>query len=138
MNKSVPDKEITAFCEQHVGVIRSFTPVSGGCINNGGRVEGSRGKAFLKWNDANAYPGMFEAERAGLEILQGAAACRVPEVIAVYSGQQTAAILMEWVETRRGTADEWHEFGKDLAILHSYQDDYFGLNHTNYMGSLVQ
>ena len=42
-------------------VIVSSTPVSGGCINHGARLDTSGGPSyFLKWN-ASAPPRMFEA-----------------------------------------------------------------------------
>ena len=54
--------------EQKFGLAtQSFTPVSGGCINHGGKFTASQGTFFIKWKSATKYPGMFRAEASGLE-----------------------------------------------------------------------
>ena len=59
--------------------IGEFSPASGGCINNGGRLSTSEGAFFLKWNDAARYPGMFEAEAKGLELLRSTDLLEIPQ-----------------------------------------------------------
>jgi len=130
--------EIRIFCERHIGSIKEFKPVGGGCINHGGHVFGAGGDAFLKWNDARKYPHMFYAEEAGLEWLHKADACRVPEVIGVFEGEQHSGILLEWIDPGHADEERWAQFGRDLAKMHQLTGNIFGLDHSNYMGSLQQ
>ncbi len=130
--------EIKVFCERHLGTLRSYNPVAGGCINHGAHVFGSNGDAFLKWNDPRKFPHMFFAEEAGLELLNNAGACRIPEVIGVYEGESQSGILLEWIEPGKATSDQWAAFGRDLALMHQVKFRMFGLDHSNYMGSLSQ
>ncbi len=52
-------------------VIDGISQVGGGCINDSFRLDTSVGVFFMKYNDANRYPGMFEAEARGLLLLAG-------------------------------------------------------------------
>ena len=135
--ESLP-RELKEFCEFHVGQINSFSPASGGCINNGGRVVGQNGRAFLKWNSAAEFPGMFVAEAKGLDELKKADGCRVPEVIATYEGDLNDALLLEYIEPGRPSAHDWFNFGYQLAHIHQATSEKFGLDQANYMGSLIQ
>lgn len=55
--------------------------VSGGCINYAYRFQCGLEEYFVKFNLSARYPGMFEAEAAGLQLLHSKGV-RVPEVIA--------------------------------------------------------
>ena len=48
--------------------IQEFSFAAGGCINQGGKIKTTSGSFFLKWNDDNKFPGMFEAEGKGLQL----------------------------------------------------------------------
>lgn len=121
-----------------MGVVKAVTPVSGGCINNGARVETSQGHFFVKWNDRSAYPGMFKAEARGLALLTKAAAIRIPQVIKVLEGKSHDGLLLEYISTRRTTALAGERMGRQLAALHQVHDEEYGLDHDNWMGSLRQ
>ena len=131
-------EEIQRFCERHLGNIKTVRTVGGGCINNGAHVTGDRGSAFLKWNLSEKFPNMFFAEEAGLQILESSNTCRIPEVIGVYEGDVHSGILLEWIEAGPASEESWSKFGQDLARMHSFTSDQFGLDHMNYMGSLRQ
>ncbi len=131
-------RELKEFCESHLGALISFSPASGGCINNGGRVAGTGGEAFLKWNNSSRFPGMFLAEAKGLAELKTAKSCRIPEVLATFEGDEHDALLLEYIESGNGTAKDWRRFGIELAEIHSVGAEKFGLDHDNYMGSLQQ
>jgi fructosamine-3-kinase len=81
---------------------------------------------------------MFFAEEEGLQMLASASACRVPEVIGVFEGESASGILLEWIDSGPASDDAWASFGRDLAHLHEVTSVQFGLDHTNYMGSLQQ
>lgn len=119
-------------------ILKDFTPTSGGCINNGGRLTTSRGIFFIKWNHAKRYPGMFMAEAKGLELLASADVIRVPKVVGVSENQDYQFILLEFISSQKHSAHYWELLARQLAKLHMKSGEYFGLDHNNYMGSLPQ
>lgn len=112
--------------------------VGGGSINDACKLQYGNRSFFVKWNDAGRYPGMFEAESKGLQLLRQAGALYVPEVIGSGSTAQMAFILMEYIDPGRADGQFWHRFGTQLAQLHRHTTDRFGLDHDNYIGSLPQ
>ena len=125
-------------------------PVGGGCINNSCRLVTTAGPFFLKFNDAERYPGMFEAEAKGLQLLKEHTetpshtqpvrhpAIRVPAVIGSGSAGYHSFLMLEYLESGNIKADFWEAFGQGLANLHRNTNSYFGLDHPNYIGSLPQ
>lgn len=120
------------------GDLQRTTPISGGSINNAYQLLIDGKSYFLKTNKARLYPGMFEAEARGLELLGKASVLRVPEVF--YTGVEgnDSYILMTWLEAGARRKDFHTNFGKGLAKLHRHSSGNFGLDHSNYIGSLVQ
>ncbi|ELR69028.1 Ribulosamine/erythrulosamine 3-kinase [Fulvivirga imtechensis AK7] len=137
MINSIPE-EVRAFCEEHVGVLQSFTPASGGCINNGGRINGKKGELFLKWNSARRFPDMFTTEAKGLSELRKPNCITVPRVTDVLEGEVYSAILMEIISSGRRVAKYWENLAESIACLHKVTQEQFGLDHNNYIGSLPQ
>ncbi|MCB0487896.1 MAG: fructosamine kinase family protein [Cyclobacteriaceae bacterium] len=115
-----------------------FSFVSGGCINHGGKLGTSSGDYFLKWNSAEKFPGMFEAEGKGLSILQSTRTVSVPEVVLVVEEKDYQCIVLEWISSARQSKQYWDLLGQQLAQLHQHNAETFGLNHDNYIGSLPQ
>jgi protein-ribulosamine 3-kinase len=136
-SSKIPD-EILHSLHDNFGSIRSFTPASGGCINNGGRITTSTGDLFLKWNDAKKYPGMFQSEAKGLELLATHQCVRVPSVVMHHSAATYQFIVMEFITPGRPEKNYWEKLGLNLANLHHITSDNFGLDHNNYIGSLDQ
>jgi fructosamine-3-kinase len=118
--------------------VERFRPVSGGCINNGGVLTTNSGEYFLKWNDANRYPSMFETEAKGLRLLSSTSAIRVPKPIEYSVAGSYQYILMEFIDTKGRRKDFWTVLGERLAELHKNSGSHFGLDHDNYIGSLNQ
>jgi protein-ribulosamine 3-kinase len=118
--------------------IKSFTSISGGCINSGGELKTSSGSFFIKWNDTLKYPGMFESEVKGLALLSSAAAIRTPQVIGSGEALHEQFIVMESVKAAQPSSVYWVQLGERLASLHRHTYDRFGLDHANYIGSLKQ
>lgn len=135
-----------------------MTPVGGGCINESFRAETSAGVFFIKFNDAKRFPGMFEAEAMGLELLgnptarlQGGIAAeksdsktgtdsllQVPSVVGYSTDERHSLLVLEHIAPGSMRNDFWEIFGQGLAQLHSHTNHYFGLDHPNYIGSLPQ
>jgi len=115
-----------------------FTFSSGGCINPGGRLTTTAGIFFLKWNNAAQFPAMFETEANGLRLLNKIKAIHIPEVIGVGDDGLNQFLLLEFVEQIAPKRDYWKTLGSQLAGLHRASNAQFGLDHSNYIGSLKQ
>jgi len=135
--KQAVEKTLSQKFNQQVTVL-SQQPIGGGCINQAHKNDTSAGNFFLKWNDANAYPGMFEAEAKGLNLLRSAHATYIPEVISTGEAEAKSFIILEFIEAGKRIKNFWQDFGEKLANLHKHSSNSFGLDHDNYIGSLPQ
>ncbi len=119
-------------------IIKHHQPVRGGDINEAYCLQDAVRKYFLKVNDANRFPGMFIAEKQGLQALHNNSTLVVPEVIKHGTLQDQQYLLLEWIE--RGSPDLkcWEQFGASIALMHQQQQPYFGWETNNYIGRLPQ
>jgi fructosamine-3-kinase len=134
-------RQAEAIVSDHFGKPVKFSgsrPVGGGSINEAFCLESRERNFFIKWNDAAAYPGMFAAEKSGLDLLQSSRVIKIPEVIATATAGHDSFILMEWIEPGKRIKLFWEDFGKKLARLHRKSEQKFGLENDNYIGSLPQ
>lgn len=118
--------------------VKAFHPALGGCINHGGELVTAEGSYFLKWNDRQRYPQMFEKESKGLTLLKSANCIDVPEVIHVGEAADLQFIIMSFMKAGRHAKNYWSLLGEQLANLHQNTHTHFGLDHDNYIGSLIQ
>ncbi len=138
--------QIIHSCSGEQVTIKRTASVGGGCINDAHRLDTNVGSYFVKYNHAARYPGMFEAEAKGLELL--AADTEDPELSPLYVpkviGHDEAAgygvLVLEYIEGGNQRSDFWEAFGSGLARMHQRRPDsgMFGLDHDNYIGSLRQ
>lgn len=119
-------------------ILLEFQALGGGCISLGGKVKTSEGDFFVKWNDAMKFPGMFEAEANGLNLLRQAQAIDIPEVIDNNVVDRLQFIVLEFIGSQHRSKNFWKTLGSDLALLHRQTHFMAGLDHNNYMGSLPQ
>lgn len=112
--------------------------LSGGCINQGMEFITNRGSFFVKINSATRYPGMFEAEARGLNILASTKTIRIPEVICSGVLHDTSFLVLEFINSSSRQRNFWIDFGQKLAHLHQHTQHHFGLDHHNYIGSIPQ
>jgi protein-ribulosamine 3-kinase len=112
--------------------------IGGGSINEACLLVTNTGKYFIKYNSAEAFPGMFEKEAAGLKLLAGSNTIKIPGVIATDNTDEYSYLILEFIESAAPGHNFWINFGKKLADLHQNTSDYFGLDHDNYIGSLIQ
>jgi fructosamine-3-kinase len=110
--------------------VRYFTTVHGGDINDAAKVSLADGRTVFVKSHENPPPGMFAAEAAGLEWLDGPV--RVPRVIAVADDW----LALEWIEMH-GRPDA-AALGRGLARLHVRGAPSFGLDQPNYLATLPQ
>jgi protein-ribulosamine 3-kinase len=118
--------------------IRDVMPSSGGCINLGGELRTGKGSYFIKWNSAKKFPRMFETEAEGLTLLKETKCIRIPNVKHHDTVDDHQFILLEFIKPSKRSNNFWELLGERLACLHRNSAETVGLNHDNYIGSLVQ
>lgn len=118
--------------------ITNYTSVHGGDINEAYCLFENEKKYFLKVNDANQYPHMFEKERNGLNALSKHCNLMVPQAIKCGVVEEQQYLLLKWIERGTPQKDFWEKFGEGLAAMHHQQQLFFGWEEDNYIGSLAQ
>ncbi|TYP93374.1 Fructosamine-3-kinase [Fodinibius salinus] len=119
--------------------IVSAQRVSGGSINEAGKLTLSDGSEyFLKWN-TTADPDMFTKEEKGLSLLKSAnTGLRIPEVLVTGQTDSTGFLIQEFIIEGEKHSQSAIKFGQALANLHQQRARKFGLDHHNYIGRLPQ
>ena len=123
---------------QHEVNLISSTPVGGGDINEAYKFSTSEGDFFVKKNSATLYPKMFQKEALGLKLLAKTNEIQLPQVISNGEDENVAFLILKFLNSGTRSANFWDDFGKQLANLHKHTNDYYGLDHDNYIGSLPQ
>lgn len=132
--------------DQHISQITSSNfqsinqrSVSGGCINQGYRIEDDKYTYFVKLNQASQMD-MFVAEALGLQQMLATNTIRVPKVICWGVSANSAYIVLEWLNLGRGDNNSWQEMGRNLAKMHQWScpKQKFGWDINNTIGSTPQ
>ena len=118
--------------------VQRYEQVHGGDINKTYCLFTSQEKYFLKVNDRVKFPGMFQKEANGLDLLRTHCTLIVPKVFRTGECGKHQYLLLEWLEKSAPLKNIWEDFGSGLAIMHKQHQSYFGLNEDNYIGSLKQ
>jgi len=115
------------------------TPVAGGCINHGARLDLTGGAPlFLKWN-GRAPSGLFEREAEGLVALRAPRSLRVPEPLAWGAGDPVAWLLMEHVAEGAPRPGSERLLAEGLGRIHAVDPGFgFGWDRDNWIGTLPQ
>lgn len=135
--KEVLERELSKTTGQQLAIDHS-TPLGGGDINEAYRLQTGAGSFFMKYNSATRFPGMFEKEARGLELLEVTGEIRVPKVILHGQSGDDIFLLLEYIEPASRAPTFWNDFGRSLARMHRHTSKAFGLDHDNYMGSIPQ
>lgn len=112
--------------------------VGGGSINQAFRARAGQQSVFVKFNKAGAFPGMFEAETRGLELLRRHSRFDIPKVYDSGELNNTSYLVMEWIQQGTPGPRFYEDFAMKLAAMHRQTADVFGLDHDNYIGTLLQ
>jgi len=128
---------------QHIASQNKFQLIeskslSGGDINDVFLLKCQEGSFVVKLNDALKFPRIFEVEAKGLQLLKQSESFKIPNVIAEGLFQNTSYLLLEYVSLGNKSNIFWESFAEKLAKLHKTSSEQFGLDHTNYIGSLPQ
>ncbi|MFV0606932.1 MAG: fructosamine kinase family protein [Niabella sp.] len=118
--------------------VKNIIPVQGGDINESYCLETDLGKYFLKINEANQFPLLFQKEANGLNILKTQSLFAIPNVIKHGVSGNRQYLVLDWIEKAVPARDFWQQFGHKLAAMHQIEQPYFGFNEDNYIGSLTQ
>jgi len=118
--------------------VQHYERVHGGDINDAYCLITLTGKYFLKVNDKNKYPAMFEKEARGLDLLRKHCSLVIPQVIKSGITNDKQWLVLEWLDKGSSKKDMWEKFGQSLALMHKEPQNEFGLNEDNYIGSLQQ
>jgi len=110
--------------------------VSGGCINQAFRLEGSQQDYFIKINHAK-HLSMFEAEMRGLQEIADSDTLRVPEPVCCAIHDDSAYIVMEYLQLGGGR-EGLEKLGEKLAAMHRVTRPEFGWEIDNTIGSTPQ
>lgn len=118
--------------------LEGWETLSGGDINDVFLLTGSKEKYVAKINIAAKFPGMFEAEVYGLQLLRSSDSFRIPEVIGTGTIHDVSYLLLEYIDSGPSQKDFWQRFAENLCKLHKHTAAKFGLDQDNYIGSLPQ
>jgi len=118
--------------------ISEILPLRGGDINSVFLLNCQEGKFVVKINNASRFPGMFEAESKGLQLLTQSDSFRVPKIIANGNIDGFSFLLLEYISAGASNDKFWESFSINLVKLHKTSNPKFGLDHNNYIGSLHQ
>ena len=113
-------------------------PISGGDISSAYLIKSVGNSFFLKVNNKSFAREMFSAEKKGLEAIKNTQTISVPDVILVDSFENQSFLLMEFVESRRPSGNDFKGLGEKLAQLHLCSNNQFGFDSDNFIGSLPQ
>ena len=118
--------------------VNSSRSVSGGCINQGYAISSDTDTYFVKLNSTSQV-GMFEAEAKALEQMLATATIRVPKFICWGTAENSAYLVLEWLELGKGDPQSWLELGRKLAAMHFHTSDRgMGWEQNNTIGSTPQ
>lgn len=121
---------------------RPFDPqppsgMGGGCINHAFRLGDDTQTWFVKTNTAASIE-MFEAEAQGLDALAASRTLRVPHPLCTGIAEESAFIVLEYLEMRHASAAGWRQAGELLAAMHRHGTEQFGWARDNTIGATRQ
>jgi protein-ribulosamine 3-kinase len=118
--------------------ISHLKSIAGGCINHCFEFVAGNKKFFLKINSRKKFPGMFSAEKKGLELLSASSSLVVPLPVLCGKNEDHQYLLLTHLQKSLSNEEFFIKLGKGLAGLHKNSSGFFGLDHDNYIGSLQQ
>ncbi|HEU5443541.1 MAG TPA: fructosamine kinase family protein, partial [Steroidobacteraceae bacterium] len=111
--------------------------VAGGSIHRSYRWQCGGAPLFVKVA-AGSGAASLEAEAAGLQVLAGARAVRVPGVLARGTVGRSAFLALEWIESRPAGRAAERALGEWLAAQHAVTAERFGFESDNFIGRTPQ
>ncbi len=81
---------------------------------------------------------MFQSEAYGLQWIHETNTIKTPKVLACDTFEDTAFLLMEFIESKPPLTKDFKNLGLQLAELHKCTSKDFGLHQDNFIGNLAQ
>jgi len=124
-------KIIDELIDDNIGKVQL---INGGSLNESFKVLTDKGQYFIKLNDKVEYDDFFYIEAKSLEILKETNTFIIPKV----EKYGKEFLMLEFLKSGEKPEEFWMQFAENLATLHRYSSEYFGLDFDNYIGSLKQ
>lgn len=118
--------------------VTSLKPISGGDISQAYKLKTPLNTFFLKVNTSEGAFNMFQTEAYGLQLIRDTNIIKTPKVITCDTFQNSAFLLMEFIQSKSPASKDFENLGHQLAQLHKCTSDNFGLNKDNFIGRLPQ
>ena len=118
-------------------VVRKCHAIAGGCINSTYLIEDGARRFFVKVHGVSGLT-MFEAEADGLREIMTASAIRVPEPVCVGVAEDSAFLVLEFIDFSSGTRGWAEDFGLQLSDMHRVCAPQHGWRRDNTIGSTHQ
>ena len=117
--------------------VLNISPLQGGDINDTFLIQTPDRQYVLKRNKKKRFPQMFEKEAKGLNKLS-LNGLITPQVIKIFEHDEDQFLILAHIQSEGPQYHFWKNFGQALSNLHLNSQEYFGLEYSNYIGSLVQ
>lgn len=110
----------------------------GGDINHALKLSTHKEHFFLKWNNKQLYPRIFEREAQGLQLIEATQSICTPICIEANTCEDDAYLLLSFIDKGKMSKSFWEDFGRQIAKMHQSTAPTFGLAQDNYIGTLNQ
>ncbi|MDP3483234.1 MAG: fructosamine kinase family protein [Sulfuricella sp.] len=117
--------------------VRKCRAIGGGCINSTYSVEDGARRFFVKVNRVSGLS-MFEAEADGLREIAGAGVIRVPSPVCAGVAEDSAFLVLEYIDFSSGRKGRAEDLGRQLADMHRVSASQYGWRRDNTIGSTSQ
>lgn len=118
-------------------VVRKCLAVGGGCINSTYSVGDGARRFFVKLNRISGLA-MFEAEADGLREIEATGVIRVPHPVNAGVAEDSAFLVLEYVDFGDGGKGRAEDLGRQLADLHRVTAAQHGWRRDNTIGATPQ
>jgi len=118
------------------GII-DISSVPGGDINRTYYIKTKNDELFVKMHAA-CPDDFFEKEKQGLLFLKKNSSFRIPEIISSGNIESIHFLIMEYIQKGHRNDAYYRMLGKKLAEMHRTIGSHFGLDNSNYIGTLIQ
>ncbi len=118
--------------------ISDYKPISGGDISSAFLLRTSKNHYFLKVNSSDYAHTMFLRESSGLKAISKTNTIKTPKVFKCGIYNDLSFLLMEYIERKSPSNNDFELLGNQLALLHSVTKNEFGFKEDNFIGSLPQ
>ncbi len=119
-------------------LVKSIEKAYGGSVNQSYILKSNEESYFIKVNNAWKFPDLFETEALGLNLLNNTKTFKIPQIVDVGVFENNCFLILEYIEQGQSIGNFWFNFAKSLTELHKNSSTYFGLDYSNYNGSLNQ